>query len=171
MVVVSLVRNVRIYLAFCRSMETTVNEWVVIRELREIDRATTVYFFTGAYMLADSPAFELFRGGRRHVFGITEADLPERLAEPTAFILAPDYRGVGRSLTERFPDLERQLIERRGVRLLTIYRCGTGNATGERAMTQGSTAACRDRDGRVPQRGRRATTPGSRRPPRCSPRL
>lgn len=121
-VAVSLVRNVRIYLDFCRRVETSVNEWVVIRELREVRRATTVYFFTGAYMLADSPAFELFREGRRHVFGITEADLPERLAEPTAFILAPDYRSVGRSLTERFPDLERELVERRGVRLLTIYR-------------------------------------------------
>ena len=121
-VAVSLVRNVRIYIDFCRRVETSVNEWVVIRELREVRRATTVYFFTGAYMLADSPAFELFREGRRHVFGITEADLPERLAEPTAFILAPDYRPVGRSLTERFPELERELIERRGVRLLTIYR-------------------------------------------------
>jgi 4-amino-4-deoxy-L-arabinose transferase-like glycosyltransferase len=122
LMVVTLVRNVRIYLAFCRSMETTVNEWVVIRELPEVERATTVYFFTGAYMLADSPAFELFREGRRHVFGITDTDLPERLAEPTAFILSPDYRRVGRSLIERFPDLERELVERRGVRLLTVYR-------------------------------------------------
>jgi len=122
LVVVALVRNTRIYVGFCRSMETTVNEWVVIRELREMQQARTVYFFTGPYMLADSPAFELFREGRRHVFGITEADLPERLAEPTAFILAPEYRWVGEKLAERFPGLERELVERRGVRLLTIYR-------------------------------------------------
>ncbi len=130
-VIVSLVRNVRIYLAFCRSVETTVNEWVVIRELRDVEQASTVYFFTGAYMLADSPAFELFRGARRHVFGITEADLPQRLGEPTAFILAPDYRSVGRTLTERFPELERELVERRDVRLLTIYRSwGPGTRKG-----------------------------------------
>ncbi len=122
LVVVALVRNTRIYVGFCRRMETTVNEWVVIRELREMQQARTVYFFTGPFMLADSPAFELFREGRRHVYGITEADLPERLAEPTAFILAPDYRWVGRTLAERFPGLERELVERRGVRLLTIYR-------------------------------------------------
>ncbi len=121
-VVFALVRNTRIYVRFCRRMETTVNEWVVIRELRELRRARTVYFFTGPFMLADSPAFELFRERRRHVYGLTEADLPERLAEPTAFILAPDYRWVGRKLTERFPELDRVLVERHGVRLLTIYR-------------------------------------------------
>ncbi|MBP7799537.1 MAG: glycosyltransferase [Thermoanaerobaculaceae bacterium] len=131
-VAVTLVRNVRIYLAFSRGMETTVNEWVVIRELREMDQARTVYFFTGPYMLADSPAFELFREGRRHVYGLTEADLPQRIAEPTAFILAPTYRWVGRPLTERFPELERELVERRGVRLLTIYR-SWGQGTNERS--------------------------------------
>lgn len=114
--------NAQTYVRFCRSVETSVNEWVVIRALDDLQAARTVYFFTGAYMLADSPAFDLFREGRRHVFGLTEADLPDRLVEPTAFVLTPDYRWVGSTLTERFPDLERNLVARQGVRLLTVYR-------------------------------------------------
>lgn len=118
----ALVLNARTYVRFCRSSETAVSEWVVIRALDDVRAAHTVYFFTGAFMLADSPAFELFREGRRYVFGLTEADLPERLAEPTAFVLTPAYRWIGTALTERFPEIERELLARRGVRLLTLYR-------------------------------------------------
>lgn len=123
----ALVLNARTYVKFCRSSETAVSEWVVIRALDDVRAARTVYFFTGAFMLADSPAFELFREGRRHVFGLTEADLPERLLEPTAFVLAPAYRWVGTALTERFPELDRELVARRGVRLLTVYRSWATN--------------------------------------------
>lgn len=129
----ALVHNARVYVAFCRSVETSVNEWVVLGAMDEVREARTIYFFTGPFLLADSPAFELFREGRRHVFGLTEADLPKRLVEPTAFLVAPDYRWIGLSLSERFPELDRELVAKHKVRLLTIYRSWAGRGQeGER---------------------------------------
>lgn len=123
---VALLFNTRVYLRFVARTDVAVNEWDVLTSLVELRGVRTVYLFTGYYMLGDSPAFELFRNGRRLVTGITVTDLPERLEEPTAFLLTPDFRHVGTEVTRRFPDLERRLRSSGEVRQLTIY--STANA-------------------------------------------
>jgi len=132
--VVALVTNVRGYRRFVERTDLAVNEWDVLQALGEVRRARTVYLYTGSYMLADSPPFELFRDGRRLVTGLSETDLPEFLEEPTAFLVAPEYRHVGTDLTRRFPDLERAVKMSGGVRQMTIYTTpgvsGPGNGAG-----------------------------------------
>lgn len=118
----ALVSNARGYLRFMERVEISVNEWDVLESLDDLRDVKTVYLFTGAYMLADSPLFRLFKGGRRLVTGVNGADLPDDLEEPTAFVVTPDNREVGTVLTERFPDLDREVRMSEGVRQLTIYR-------------------------------------------------
>ena len=119
--VVALVTNVRGYRRFVERTEVAVNEWDVLEALAELRGARTVYLFTGYYMLADAPTFRLFREGRRLVTGMNANDLPEELGEPTAFVIAPDYRELGAELSRRFPDLRRRTKDSGGVRQLNIY--------------------------------------------------
>jgi hypothetical protein len=62
---------------------------------------------------------------------MTPTDLPESLEEPTAFIVAPDFRHIGTDLTDRFPGLEREVRLSHGVRQLTIYRTWTESKSNE----------------------------------------
>ena len=127
---VSLVLNVRGYLRFIARVDVEINEWAVLEVLGELRDARTVYLFTGVYMLSDSPVFELFRDGRRLVTGLGTEDLPDSLAEPTAFVLIPTLRDIGVELTERFPSLERESISTRGVWQLTVYRSWSTGSKG-----------------------------------------
>lgn len=120
--VVSLVSNVRGYLRFVARADVAVNEWDVLEALDGLREVRTVFLSMGNYMLGDSPAFELFRDGRRLVTALAATDLPERLEEPTAFIVAPDLRHLGTEITDRFPDLEREVMVTDGRRQLTVYR-------------------------------------------------
>jgi hypothetical protein len=129
--VLALVTNLLGYLRFIARTDLATNEWDVQEALADLRRARTVYLFTGAYMFADSPDFELFREGRRFVTGMTPTDLPESLEEPTAFIVAPDFRHIGTDLTDRFPGLEREVRLSHGVRQLTIYRTWTESKSNE----------------------------------------
>ncbi len=118
----SLAINAKGYLRFIARTDVDVDEWTVLEALQELRDARAVYLFTGAYMLGDSPVFELFRGTRRLVTGLDTTDLPDVLREPTAFVLIPSMRHIGTELTERFPDLERETRSSRGVWQLTVYR-------------------------------------------------
>jgi dolichyl-phosphate beta-glucosyltransferase len=125
---VSLVANARDYLAFCRASSTSIDEWEVVEAVQLVPHARTIYLFTGPEMLAESPSFELFREGRRFVFGLTAADLPEHLKEPTAFILVPPYLPVGLSITERFPGVHKEEVKSHGMSLVAVYSWGGARA-------------------------------------------
>ncbi|MFN7987126.1 MAG: glycosyltransferase [Thermoanaerobaculia bacterium] len=118
---VAFVTNVRVYQRFVARTDLAVNEWDVLHALGDLRRARTVYLFTGPYMYGDSPPFVLFREGRRLLTGMTATDVPERLEEPTAFVISPDYQEIGSVLTDRFPGLDRVASTAGGVSQLTIY--------------------------------------------------
>jgi len=45
----------------------------------------------------------------------------------TAFVLAPDYAGIGVVLADRFPGIEREIRQRRGKPQFVVYRCTTAD--------------------------------------------
>ncbi|MBI4518889.1 MAG: glycosyltransferase [Deltaproteobacteria bacterium] len=111
------------YQQFVGRMRVMSREWDVLAVLRRLGNQYDYYFYTGPFLLADSPIFRFFSAETRAVSGFSEADLPDHLARDAAFVLTPDFRRVGLAITERFPGVEREVREEEGVRQLIIYRC------------------------------------------------
>jgi len=111
------------YRRFIGRMSVMSREWDVLQALQKLGSRYEYYLYTGPFLLADSPIFQFFSAGTRAVSGFSEADLPERISRDSAFILTPDFRRVGLTISERFPGVDRQVVDEDGVRQLIIYRC------------------------------------------------
>ncbi|HUI28451.1 MAG TPA: glycosyltransferase [Candidatus Kryptonia bacterium] len=111
------------YHRFITRMSVMSREWDVLQVFQQFGSRYQYYLYTGPFLLADSPIFKFFSTGTRAVSGFSEADLPERVDQDSAFILTPDFRNVGLAISERFPGAERQVLDEEGVRQLIIYRC------------------------------------------------
>jgi hypothetical protein len=115
------------YYQYNRQVLTMTREWDVLRVFRRHGDDYDYYLYTGPFMLADAPVFRLFSAGTRAVSGFSETDLPDRLPRDAAFVLTPEFRGLGVEITERFPGAERQESVERGVQQMIVYLCSERN--------------------------------------------
>jgi hypothetical protein len=115
------------YHKFTQRVNLTPREWDVLQVLGRLGRDYDYFLFTGPLLLADSPIFQLFSTGTRAVSGFTGTDVPDRLVRDTAFVLTPEFRRVGVTISERFPGAEREVVDQSGVRQVVVYRCSAEN--------------------------------------------
>lgn len=120
--------NLTGYQKFTRKMAQISREWDVLKAMERLGGGYQYYLYTGPFLLADSPVLRLFSSATRAVSGFTASDIPERLGRDTAFLMMPEFRPIGVKLSERFPGVEREVVEQEGVRQLSIYRCSVENA-------------------------------------------
>jgi len=111
------------YYRFVRFMNDMPREWDVLRVLDRMGTTYDYYLFTGPFLLADSPIFQFFSHGTRAVTGFSEQDLPEHLSRDAAFVLIPEFRRIGETISELYPGAEREVIQQDGRRQMFIYRC------------------------------------------------
>ena len=111
------------YRQFNELMRSIPREWDVLRVMERLGDGYDYYLFTGPFLLADSPIFDLFAARTRAVSAFTAADLPERLTGDSAFILLGELRALGGTISERYPGVEREEIEQAGRLQMVIYRC------------------------------------------------
>jgi glycosyltransferase involved in cell wall biosynthesis/4-amino-4-deoxy-L-arabinose transferase-like glycosyltransferase len=119
--------NLTGYYRFTQQTASMPSEWDVLKVMERLGSTHDFYLYTGPFLLADSSIFQLFSSGTRIVSAFTEADLPPRLARDTAFILKPEFRHLGISISARFPGVERDVIDQNGVRQVFVYRCTVAN--------------------------------------------
>jgi dolichyl-phosphate beta-glucosyltransferase len=115
------------YYQFTRRMALMSREWDVLRVLEQSGGRYDYYLYTGPFLLADSPIFRLFSSSTRAVNGFSEADLPRRLVRDSTFVLTPEFRRIGVAISERYPGVEREVIDQQGIRQLVVYRCTAKN--------------------------------------------
>jgi hypothetical protein len=116
------------YHRFAEQVALMPREWDVLKVVERLGAQHDIYLFTGPLLLADSSIFQLFSPDTRTVSGFTASDIPAILSHDTAFVLSPEFRAAGRVITERFPGVERDVVDVHGVRQLAVYRCTTANA-------------------------------------------
>jgi dolichyl-phosphate beta-glucosyltransferase len=119
--------NLTGYYQFTRRMALMSREWDVLRVVEQSGARYDYYLYTGPFLLADSPIFQLFSVGTRAVNGFSEADLPRWLVRDSTFVLTPEFRRIGVAISERFPGVEREVIDQQGIRQLLVYRCTAAN--------------------------------------------
>jgi hypothetical protein len=115
--------NLRGYVAFNEFMYEMPREWDVLRAMERLGDGYDYYLFTGPFLLADSPIFQLFAARTRAITGFTREDLPDQLNGDTAFIVLDAPRSLGAAITAKFPGSEREVIEQEGRRQMVVYRC------------------------------------------------
>lgn len=115
------------YRDFTHRMALVSREWDALKVVERLGDDYEYYLFTGPFVLADSPIFNLFSGEARTMNGFTRADLPTRLSRDAAFVLTPQFRRVGVAISKRFPNSERQVIALGDVGQMLVYRCTEEN--------------------------------------------
>lgn len=120
--------NLSGYHRFVEFMEDMPREWDVLRVVDRLGPGYDYYLFTGPFLLADSPIFQLFAADTRAVSGFSEQDLPERLSRDSIFLVQGEFRGLGATIAERYPGAAREEIEEDKRRQVVIYRCAEDNA-------------------------------------------
>lgn len=119
--------NLSGYRRFNEVMREMPREWDVLRVMERLGDGYDYYLFTGPFLLADSPIFHLFAARTRAVTAFTAADLPDRLSGDSAFILLGDRRGLGATISERFPGSQREEIEQEGRLQMVVYKCAAAD--------------------------------------------
>ena len=115
------------YRAFADEADLLPRGWDVAQVVSNLEPGSTIYVYAGPHLLADSPTLRFAAREQRLISGFSAADLPGRLVRDTAFVLAPDYAGIGVVLADRFPRIEREVLQRRGKPQFVVYRCTAAN--------------------------------------------
>jgi dolichyl-phosphate beta-glucosyltransferase len=119
------------YARYLRTLVVLSREWDVLKVAERLGPRYDYYLFTGPFLLADSPVFQLFSSDRRVVSGFSASDLPPDLYHDAAFIVAPEFHDVGLAIAGLFPGADRDDVERAGVHQLSVYRCTATNGCRE----------------------------------------
>jgi hypothetical protein len=119
--------NLTGYHRFVQQTAAASSDWDVLKLMERHGSDYDYYLYTGPFLLADSSIFRLFSSGTRAVSAFTVVDLPRRLARDTAFVLKPEFRHLGASISARFPGVEREVIDQDGIRQILVYRCTAEN--------------------------------------------
>jgi hypothetical protein len=119
--------NLSGYYRFSEEMRLMSREWDVMDVFERLGDGYDYYLYTGPFLLADAPVLRLFSSGTRAVSVFNETDLPDRLPRDAAFVLSPEFRSMGVVLTERWPGIERDVVDQEGVRQMIVYRCTERN--------------------------------------------
>jgi len=119
--------NLAGYQRFAEAADSTPSGWDVAQVVSALEPGSTIYVYAGPHLLADSPTLRFAAREQRLISGFSAADLPTQLVRDTAFVLAPDYAGIGVVLADRFPGIEREIRQRRGKPQFVVYRCTTAD--------------------------------------------
>lgn len=115
------------YHRFVETMRQMPREWDVLSVVNRFGNHNDYYLFTGPFLLADSPLFQLFAPDARAVSGFSEQDLPERLAQDSVFVIQGSFRGLGAAISERFPGATREVLAEGEPQQLLVYQCSLDN--------------------------------------------